>query len=146
MFENPIYYIRMYQKTSTKQFSILILLLIFYMILSGLKNLFRVQTTKIFSPITTTFIDYILNPIYLTIYFAINEDFLTKRKKNYAHFFINFFLALFIIFFCLIYNEFIIIYYCGLERDTYLEISNRGNLIDKNINEFFELYDLEEDE
>ena len=147
MFENRIYFISMYQKTkSNKQFSILILLLIFYMILSGLKNSFRVQTTKIFSPMTTTFIDYILNPIYLTIYFAINEDFLTKRKKNYAHFFINLFLALFIIFFCLIYNEFIIIYFCGLERDTYLEVSERGTLIDKNINEFFELYDLEEDE
>ena len=147
MFENRIYFISMYQKTkSNKQFSILILLLIFYMILSGLKNSFRVQTTKIFSPMTTTFIDYILNPIYLTIYFAINEDFLTKRKKNYAHFFINLFLGLFIIFLCLIYNEFIIIYCCGLERDTYLEVSERGTLIDKNINEFFELYDLEEDE
>jgi len=146
IFENPIYYIRMYQKTSTKQFSILIVLLIFYMILSGLKNSFRVQTIKIFSPMTKTFIDYVLNPLYLTIYFAINEDFLTKRKKNYAYFFINFFLAFFIIFFCLIYNEFIIIYYCGLERDTYLEVSNRGNLIDKNIYEFFELDDLEEDE
>ena len=90
--------------------------------------------------------DYILNPIYLIIYFALNEDFLTKRKRNYAHFFINLFLALFITFLGFIYNDFIIIYCCGLERDTYQEVSERGALIDKNANEFLAMYELEEGE
>ena len=145
--ENPIYYIEIYKKTkSTKQFSILIVLFVLYIILSGFKNAFRVQSTKIYSPMTTTFMDYILNPIYLIIYFALNEDFLTKRKRNYAHFFINLFLALFITFLGFIYNDFIIIYCCGLERDTYQEVSKRGSLIDKNANEFLAMYELEEGE
>ena len=135
--ENPIYYIEIYQKMkSTKQFSLLIVLFVLYIILIGFKNAFRVQSTKIYSPMTTTFMDYILNPIYLIIYFALNEDFLTKRKRNYVHFFINLFLALFITFLGFIYNDFIIIYCCGLERDTYQEVSERGALIDKNVNEF----------
>ena len=145
--ENPIYYIEIYKKTkSTKQFSILIVLFVLYIILSGFKNAFRVQSTKIYSPMTTTFMDYILNPIYLIIYFALNVDFLTKRKRNYAHFFINLFLALFITFLGFIYNDFIIIYFCGLERDTYQEVSERGALIDKNTNEFLAMYELEEGE
>jgi len=121
-------------------------LFVLYIILSGFKNAFRVQSTKIYSPMTTTFMDYILNPIYLIIYFALNEDFLTKRKRNYAHFFINLFLALFITFLGFIYNDFIIIYCCGLERDTYQEVSKRGALIDKNANEFLAMYELEEGE
>ena len=145
--ENPIYYIEIYQKMkSTKQFSVLIVLFVLYIILSGFKNAFRVQSTKIYSPMTTTFMDYILNPIYLIIYFALNEDFLTKRKRNYAHFFINLFLALFITFLGFIYNDFIIIYCFGLERDTYQEVSKRGALIDKNANEFLAMYELEEGE
>ena len=145
--ENPIYYIEIYQKTKcTKQFSVLIVLFVLYIILSGFKNAFRVQSTKIYSPMTTTFMDYILNQIYLIIYFALNEDFLSKRKRNYAHFFINLFLALFITFLGFIYNDFIIIYFCGLERDTYQEVSERGALIDKNTNEFLAMYELEEGE
>ena len=67
---------------SSLNFTVIIILLVLYIILSGLKNAFRVQTTKIYSPMTTTFMDYILNPVYLTIYFALNEDFLTKGKRN----------------------------------------------------------------
>ena len=47
-----------------------------------------------------------------------------------------------------IYNEFIIIFCCGLEKDTYQEVSNRASLNEEkeNAKEFFALYDLEEDQ
>ena len=129
---------------SSLNYTVIIILLVLYTILSGLKNAFRVQTTKIYSPMTTTFLDYILNPIYLTIYFALNEDFLKKGKRNYAHFFINFFLALFITFLGFIYNEFIIIFYCGLEKDTYQEISKRATTVIED--DMIALNDLGDDE
>ena len=147
--DSPLYYIGLYTNyNSPELLSIVIILLVLYIILSGLKNAFRVQTTKIFSPMTTTFIDYLLNPIYLIIYFALNEDFLINGKRKYAHFFINLFLALIITLLGFIYNEFIIIFCCGLEKDTYQEVSNRASLNEEkeNAKEFFALYDLEEDQ
>ena len=146
---SPLYYIGLYTNyNSPELLSIVIILLVLYIILSGLKNAFRVQTTKIFSPMTTTFIDYLLNPIYLIIYFALNEDFLINGKRKYAHFFINLFLALIITLLGFIYNEFIIIFCCGLEKDTYQEVSNRASLNEEkeNAKDVFALYDLEEDQ
>ena len=131
---------------SSLNFTVIIILLVLYIILSGLKNAFRVQTTKIYSPMTTTFMDYILNPVYLTIYFALNEDFLTKGKRNYAHFFINLFLALIMTFFGLIYNEFIIIFFFRLEKDTHQEVSRRASLVQLEEKELISLDDLGEDE
>ena len=131
---------------SSLNFTVIIILLVLYIILSGLKNAFRVQTTKIYSPMTTTFMDYILNPVYLTIYFALNEDFLTKGKRNYAHFFINFFLALIMTFFGLIYNNFIIIFFFRLEKDTHQEVCRRASLVELEEKELISLEDLGEDE
>jgi hypothetical protein len=134
---------------SSINFTVIILLLVLYIILSGLKNAFRVQTTKIYSPMTTTFMDYILNPLYLIIYFVINEDFITKGKKNYAKFFINFFLALIMTFFGLIYNEFIIVFFFHLEKDTHQEVSKRACLAEiqeKELISFNTLTDLGEEE
>ena len=89
---------------------------------------------------TTTFLDYILNPIYLTIYFATNDDFITKGKRNY----INFFIALIITLLGFIFNEFIIIFYFGLEKETHQEISRRASSI--NETEILAMYDIDDDE
>ena len=50
---------------SSSDFAILIFMLLLYSILSGAKNAFRVTTTKVYSPMATTFLDYILNPFYM---------------------------------------------------------------------------------
>ena len=129
---------------SSLNYTMIVILLILYTILSGLKNAFRVKTTKIYSPMTTTFLDYILNPIYLIIYFALKEDFFIKGKRNYAHFFINLFLALIITFLGFIYNEFIILFCWGLEKDTHREISKRATIVKKD--DMISLNDLWEGE
>ena len=49
-------------KTSS-EFAILIFCLIIYRILNGLKNLYRVNTTKIFTPMTTSAFDFFFIPI-----------------------------------------------------------------------------------
>ena len=127
---------------STSEFTILIFLLILYLALSGLKNAFRVATTKIYSPMTTTFVEYILNPFYLIYYFCSDNDFITNGNKNYAYFFINLIISLILSFFGFVFNEFIILFCCELEIDTHSQIVTRSikeeeilNLSEINIDE-----------
>ena len=112
-------------KTSS-EFSILIFCFIIYIILSALRNLFRVETTKIFTPMAATSIEYILNPIILIIYFSLSLDFTINQEKKYAHFFINLIIGIIISFFSLVYNELLVLFFCNLEKDTYLQISDRS--------------------
>ena len=132
LYQNPFTVLKDYNKEhSNSEFGILIFCLIIFIILSGLKNSFRVITTKVYSPMTTTFLDYILNPIYISIDFALGEDFIYKGKRKYAHFFINLAISLFISFLGLVYNEFLILFFCNLDKDTHLQISRRCS-IDEN--------------
>ena len=112
-------------KTSS-EFAILIFCLIIYTILSGLMNLFRVNTTKIFTQMTTSAILYFSNPFYFIIYFSLGEDFVTKKERNYAYFFINLIISLLISFLGLVFNEFIILFFWNLESDTHIQIVKRA--------------------
>ena len=143
LFHSPFEEIIEFKKiNSTSEFTILIFLLILYLALSGLKNAFRVATTKIYSPMTTTFVEYILNPFYLIYYFCSDNDFITNGNKNYAYFFINLIISLIISFFGFVFNEFIILFCCELEIDTHSQIVRRSmkeeeilNLSEINIDE-----------
>ena len=126
---DPLEDIRNYQnKNDSSNFILLIFSLILYLILSGLKNSFRVMTTKIYTPMTTTFLDYILNPFYMIYYFLMDEDFIKDGKKNIPHFVINLILTLIISFFGCVYNEFIILFFCELEIDTHQQVSQRASI------------------
>ena len=116
------------QKKTNTEFSILIIGFIFYIILSGLKNSFRVITTKIYSPMTTTFMDYILNPFILIYYFAVGEDFISYGDRNYAYFFINLIISIIITFFGCVYNEFLILFCCGLQLNTHNQVTKRADI------------------
>ena len=140
IFYNPFEKINEIKKNKTSsEFGILIFCLIIYVILSGLKNLFRVNTTKIFTPMTTASSEFILNPIYFIIDFVLGNDFIKKGKRNYAYFLINIIISIIISFFCLVFNEFAILYICDLDKDTHLQISKRSE-IDETFNNFEELY------
>ena len=126
---DPLEDIRNYQnKNDSSNFILLIFSLVLYLILSGLKNSFRVMTTKIYTPMTTTFLDYILNPFYMIYYFLMDEDFIKDGKKNIPHFVINLILTLIISFFGCVYNEFIILFFCELEIDTHQQVSQRASI------------------
>lgn len=118
--------VAMMKNNSTGNFVMLILALILYLILSGVKNAFRVTTTKIYSPMTTTFMDYILNPFYLTYDFASGFDYFTNGEINYSYFILNLILSIIISFLGCVYNEFLILFCFGLERDTYNQITKRS--------------------
>ena len=75
---------------------------------------------------TTTFMDYILNPFYLTYDFASGLDYFTNGEINYAYFILNLILSIIISFLGCVYNEFLILFCFGLERDTYNQITQRS--------------------
>ena len=143
LYQSPFPEVIAYQKKATStDFIIFIFALILYSILSGLKNSFRVTTTKIYTPMTTTFLDYILNPIYLIKDFSLGEDFIVKGEQNYIYFIINLILALIISFFGFVYNEFIIIFCCDLEIDTHQQISNRASIVEDNEEDVYDMQDI----
>ena len=143
---------KMKENLSNTEFVFLIIANIIYIILSGGKNIFRLVTIKIFSPMTSTFMDYILNPFYIIYYFSSGNDFLHNGESNYAYFIINLILSLVITFCGFVYNEFVILFCCGLERNTHDQVTLRSlietelhNLNDKNEEENEEEDEREED-
>ena len=93
-----------------------------------MKNAFRVLTTKIYSPMTTTFMDYILNPFMLIYFFASGKDFISYGERNYIYFFVNLILSIVVTFFGCVYNEFLILFCYGLQLNTHSQVAKRANI------------------
>ena len=51
-----------------------------------IRNLFRVNITKIFTPMTTASIVYIFKSVYFIRDFCLNKDFITRGEINYGYF------------------------------------------------------------
>ena len=114
-------------KNIDKNFALFIFLLIVYMILSGLKNIFRVVTIKIYSPMAKMLTDYIINPLYFPYFCSVLDDFKDKKKiLNVGYITLNCIVAFIISFFGCVYDEFIILFCCKLEHDTHHQISKRS--------------------
>ena len=58
--------------------------------------------------------DYLLNPFFNIYFFIHGDDF----QNNYLYFFLIELICILADFFCFVYNEFIIVSWCGLEYDT----------------------------
>ena len=125
-YETSEHIVKVHKNLSNLQFFLLILCFFLYVILSGGKNLFRLVTIKIYSPMTSTFMNYILNPFYIIYYFIFRNDFLYNGERSYTYFIINFIITLVITFFGFVYNEFVILFFSGLERDTYNQVTLRA--------------------
>ena len=84
---------------------------------------------KIYSPITKTLTDYLLNPVYILVDFIRKKDFLKGGNRNILYFILNFIFS-FIITICgCIYNEFIVLFCYKLEYNTHHEISQRASIL-----------------
>ena len=101
-----------------------ILLIIIYIFISGFRNAYRVNTNKYYSPMSRALFESTLDPL-LFLYNTLTFN----RKDEYIGYWIYFSIVLFcltiIAFFSLVYNDFIILYCCGLQHNTYGEITNR---------------------
>ena len=133
------------KEKSTSEFAILIFCLFMYMILSGGKNIFRLITTRIFSPMTTTFVIYMYNPLTLSFSYAFGNDFKSHGESNLAYFLLNLIISLILSFFGGVYNEFIILFCCGLERDTHNQVTQRSES-ERQLSVLFEEHDKDKDQ
>ena len=115
--------------TSINDIIFLIILIIIYFILSGFKSIYVMITIKLYSPMTRGLTETIFDPITLLYYF-IKEKNISNIKI--AYYIINFVCLIIIIFGSLVYNDFIILYCCELERNTYSEIKKRSLAYDIN--------------
>ena len=59
------------------------------------------------------------------------EDFIINGKSNWAYFLLNLIYSSLITFFGCVYNEIIVLYFCGLERDSYDEVCKRATKLER---------------
>ena len=72
--------------------------------------------------------DYFINRVYLIYYFIVENDFITEGNLNRAFYFgINLILSIIISFCGLVFNKFLVLFCCGLERYTHDQVSRRAN-------------------
>ena len=107
-------------------FGWIITFFISYFFLSGLKNIYRLLTINIFSPMTRIFTDTMMSPILLLYYYFLTEDFEIKNEKKSYYFIINLIISFIIVFCGAIYNELIVLYCNKLEYETHREVTIRA--------------------
>jgi len=114
---------------SSKSNSLLFLisLLILYFIFSALKNIYRVATIKLYSPMTRALAEAFLDPIIIISSWIIEYNNPENPEERFFGFYygINIFLSIIMTFCSCVYNDFIVLYCFGLEYNTYLEVSKR---------------------
>lgn len=118
---------KVYKTYSAGELILFTFLLLLYIVLCGGRNIFRVITTKIYSPMTRGLTDYFINPIYYIYDYSLGNDFIKKGEKDFNYFLINLIISLIISFCGCVYNEFIVLFCCGLERNTHDQISIRAS-------------------
>ena len=100
---------------------LLIFLFIFFLISSSFKNIYRVLTIQTYSPMTRALAESILDPFILLYYCFLRR----KKPKDSIYFGLIIFCLIITAFCSLVYNDFIVLYCCGMEKNTYLEINFR---------------------
>ena len=120
----------LYEKYDAGNFSLLIFLLFLYIILSACLNVYKFHCNIFLSPVARTLTDYVFNPIYLIYSYFIENDFKYKGEQNISFFLLNELMSIIFIFLGFVYNEYIILFFCGLEHDTRYGIYKRAELLD----------------
>ena len=113
---------KLYEEKSTREFATFIILLIIVLILSVIINAYKIYCNVIYTPMARSSIDFFMGPIFNIYYFIWKDDF----HKNYFYFFISEIINIITVFFSCVYNEYIILFFCGIEHDTKDEIVERA--------------------
>ena len=105
----------------------IIIALLLYFIVSGFSYIYKLFTIKMYSPMTRTLSDTILDIFYF-IYFSTKEN--DKKQLNSKYFWHNLISIIIMIFFNLVYNEFLVLNFWGMGKNTYSQISKRATNIE----------------
>jgi succinate dehydrogenase hydrophobic anchor subunit len=111
-------YNKPFESKESLNFFILILLLVLYFLFCGLRNIYRVTTIKIYSPVVRALTEAIFDP------FLIGSSLF--EYKNTSFYWINMVCLVIMVFASLVFTEFIVLYCCGLEYYTHIEITRRA--------------------
>jgi len=104
-------------------------LLLLYFVISGFKNIYGIYTIKFYSPMVRALADSIKDPLLLIYHLFLNDN--ENIRFGSFFFWINFLISLIVIFFSFVFNEFLILYFCHLEHETYPEIRKRGSILEE---------------
>ena len=116
----------------TGSLGLFIFLFILYTLLQVIVNIYRIYCNVIYSPMARSLVDYLLNPIINIYSFFATEAF----YHNVAYFIIIEIISIVISFFGCVFNEYIILYCFGLERETQDKIAERAkNQFQKELND-----------
>ena len=99
---------------------------IIYVILAAITHIYKIYCNVIYSPMARALVEYLLNPFFNIYTFFELGDF----NKNVSHLIISIIICIIISFFGCVYNEYIILYFCGLENETKDVIAERALDID----------------
>lgn len=126
-----------YSESKTKIGFVLVLIFynILFFVLSGIKNIYRVMTNKVYNPTTKNLADVVFDPILLIIFYYYKNDYKDKDKKIDKRgliFALNLIISIIMVFSCCVYNEFFVLFCCDLEHNTHRQISSRSTSISEN--------------
>ena len=102
--------------------ALFIFLFILYTIIQVIVNVYRIYCNVIYSPMARSLIDYLLNPFINIFFFCIGLDFFS----DILYFIFIEIMCVVMSFFGCVFNEYIILYFCGLELETKDEIAKRA--------------------
>jgi len=130
IFEDSLNEIKEIYEQNTFKFILLIICFALFAFLSGGRNAYRVLTNKLYSPMTRTLTDSILDPFLIIFYYFGEKDFTIGEngKQNIFYFIMNLILSIIINFWGCVYNEIIVLFFCGLEYNTHLVVSERATI------------------
>ena len=119
-----------FNEIKTNDTVLLVIFLLIYFASGAGRNIYRIITNKLFSPMTRTLTDSILDPISIILYYKYNNDFIYKREVNF-YFIINLVISFIIVICGCIYNEILVIFCCQLDENTHSQVAHRASILEK---------------
>ena len=134
-----------YEELDTSNFILLVFMLFLYLFLTICLNVYKIHCNVFLSPVARTLTDYLFNPIYLIFSFFFENDFMYKGKQNLLFFLLNEFMSFVIIFLGFVYNEYIVLFCCGLESDTLCYLDMKKKLISESVDDIMDCDNSDDD-
>jgi len=130
-------------KNISGNLALFIFLFILYTLLQVMVNIYRIYCNVIYSPMARSLVDYLMNPFINIFSFFLTTDF----YHNFAYIIIIEIMSIVMSFFGCVFNEYIVLYCCGLELETQDEIADRAdNQFQKELSDINSLNNKENDD
>ena len=114
--------IKLYEEKTIGEFFLFIGLLFLYLFVSTIVNTYKIYCNVIYSSMARSLIDYLMGPFFNIYFFIWKNDF----QNDYVYFFTSEITNVITVFFSCVYNEYIILFCCGIAHDTKDEITIRS--------------------